>query len=93
MAEHSLKTWPEPFAAVLAGEKTHEVRVNDRGYAVGDVLELREWRFIGDREWSEGAGGHYTGRSVRVVVTHMTRGGSFGLPEDLCVMSIRKEQP
>jgi hypothetical protein len=43
MTTHELKTWPGPFAAVLSGEKTHEVRKNDRGYAVGDRLLLREY--------------------------------------------------
>ena len=29
---HYLKTWPEPFAAILDGRKMFEVRVNDRGF-------------------------------------------------------------
>lgn len=35
--EHDLKTWPGPFAAVWSGVKKHEVRINDRGYVVGDA--------------------------------------------------------
>jgi len=93
VAEHELKTWPEPFAAVLAGAKRHEVRHNDRGFAVGDALHLREWEpcttchGAGDH-CCDSAGGVRTGRSLRVRVTHLTPGGSFGLPRDLCVMSI-----
>jgi len=34
---HELKTWPEPFAGILAGRKRYEIRKNDRGYAVGLV--------------------------------------------------------
>jgi len=89
MTTHTLKTWPAPFAAVLDGSKTHEVRVNDRDYQVGDVLELREWE---PGDWFFDDDG-YTDRRIRVVVTHLTPGGAFGLPDDLCVMSIRKEQP
>ncbi len=78
MKTHDLKTWPEPFAAILLGDKTHETRRNDRGYKVGDVLRLREWT---------PASGQYSGRVVNVRVTHMVQ-GQFGLPADLCVMSI-----
>ena len=40
---HILKTWPEDFQAVWTGEKTFEVRINDRNYQVGDVLILKEF--------------------------------------------------
>ncbi len=40
---HALKCWPEPFAAVRDGRKRFEFRKDDRGFAVGDVLELKEW--------------------------------------------------
>lgn len=76
---HDLKTWPEPFAAVLGGYKRHEVRVNDRGFRSGDELMLREW---------EPSTGKYTGRYLLASVMYLTPGGTFGLPEGLCVMSI-----
>ncbi len=37
-----------------------------------------------------GIGGDYAGEVERVAVTHVTEGGTFGLPGDVCVMSIRK---
>lgn len=40
---HHLKTWPQYFAALWSGDKTFEIRYNDRGYQRGDVLVLREW--------------------------------------------------
>jgi hypothetical protein len=96
MTTHSLKTWPGPFAAVLSGEKTHEVRKNDRGYAVGDRLELREWVPLPDDEqsaapyhWGPDVSPRFTGRSILVEVTHLTA-DSWGLPSGLVVMSIRK---
>lgn len=92
---HGLKTWPEPFAAIVRGDKTHEARKNDRGYAVGDVLRLREW--VPDVpehcNWQASGGsltGTFTGASVDVIVTYITPGGAYGLPADLCVMSIKR---
>jgi hypothetical protein len=42
-ALHDLKTWPVYFEPLLDGRKTFELRKNDRGFAVGDTLRLREF--------------------------------------------------
>ena len=39
--EHELKIWPEFFDAVERGDKTAEIRVNNRPFAVGDRLITR----------------------------------------------------
>ena len=100
MATHELKTWPEPFEAVWRDRKRYEIRKNDRGFAVGDVLVLHEWRprLHGVFPQTVGMDGnaHYTGRVIRTEVEYMTDGGAWGLPAGLCVMSIRtirKEAP
>ena len=80
---HTLKCWPEPFTAVMAGLKRYEIRVDDRGYMVGDVLHLREW----DPSGTIG-GGVLTGRELKATVTYITPGGRWGLPPTMCVMSI-----
>jgi ParB family chromosome partitioning protein len=80
MATHELKTWPDEFVAVIHGEKRHEIRKTDRDFAVSDTLRLREYRPT--------AGGSYTGREASYLVTYLTRGGAWGLPADLCVMSL-----
>lgn len=76
---HDLKTWPKAFQAVFDGRKRYEIRKDDRGFAVGDLLYLREW---------EPHTESYTGREMMVRVTYMTKGGEWGLPEGMCVMSI-----
>jgi hypothetical protein len=81
-SEHELKTWPPFFNALLSGDKTFEARRNDRGFAHGDVLVLREWE----------PGGGYTGRSIRAVVTYMLHGGGgLGVESGYAVMGIRIE--
>lgn len=84
MHEHELRTWPEPFEAIKRGHKRHEIRRDDRGYAVGDTLYLREFR-----PGPAAAGlSIYTGRWMRCRVTYLTPGGAWGLAAGLCVMSI-----
>ena len=88
MREHTLKIWPGPFAAICDGFKRHEIRRDDRGYMVNDVLILREWdpapKMAGGTRGAIG----FTGRERRAVVTYKTDAGSWGLPDHLCVMTI-----
>lgn len=79
MATHQLKTWPVPFRAVLSGKKRYEIRKNDRDFKVGDILVLNEYRPRSKK---------YTGSNCVMVVTYMTHGGEWGLPCDLCVLSL-----
>jgi hypothetical protein len=60
---HELKTWPEYFQPVLDGRKTFEIRRDDRPFAVGDELWLREY---------EPSKGH-TGRSCSRRITYVLR--------------------
>ena len=89
---HHLKTWPEPFQAVLDGRKRHEMRVDDRGFGVGYTLELDEWdpdrTRVVESDISVQGVTNYTGRKIIADVTYITYGSSFGLPANLCVMSI-----
>lgn len=94
MTTHKLKTHPAPFAAVAAGLKTCEFRLNDRGYKVGDVLVLEE--FVpeqGERPKPGEAGSgwsseRYTGAYAVRGVTHVLCGPAFGIPADYCLLSL-----
>jgi hypothetical protein len=61
--EHHLKSWPCFFEALWNGSKNFEVRVNDRGFLVGDMLHLEEW---------DPKTGKYSGRVIIRRVTYMT---------------------
>jgi len=78
---HELKTWPQYFQAIMEGAKTFEVRKNDRAFAVGDTLHLREWN---------PHTGQYTERSTLVQVLYIMPGDIAlgGIREGYCVMSI-----
>ncbi len=85
MAEHSLKTWPEFFQAIERGDKTFEVRKNDRGFQRGDTLFLREWD---PNKSLPGHGpGKYTGNEFVVKVTYVLNG--FGIEPGHVVMGIK----
>jgi hypothetical protein len=62
---HELKSWPDYFEPISNGQKTFELRKNDRRFAVGDVLVLREYD---DRQ------GAYTGRELRRRIVYMLDG-------------------
>lgn len=74
---HHLKCHPAPFCAIVRGEKHHEWRRDDRGFEVGDILNLQEFAIS-----------IYTGDTCEVKVTHITRGPDFEIPEGFVVMSI-----
>lgn len=75
---HDLKILPEYFRAVKSGEKTFEVRFNDRNFQKGDMLHLREWN-----------GSEYTGESIYVEVTYILNKSDF-CKDGYVIMAIRK---
>jgi len=76
---HDLKIHPVHFVHVKSGHKKFELRKNDRPYAVGHTLRLREW--CPDREC-------YTGNEVITKITHTLRGPRPGLSEGYVILSI-----
>ncbi len=89
MTLHVLKTWPEPFAALLDGTKTAEFRRDDRGFQVGDELLLREFdpgAITAAQIYDLSAG--YSGREIKRLVSHVVRGPAFGVPDGFAVLSL-----
>lgn len=75
---HSLKTWPEYFDAIICGLKTWEIRKNDRGFQVGDILHLMRY---------DPTVGEYTGQYVDCRVKYLLK-DLFGLDPEYVIMSI-----
>jgi hypothetical protein len=76
---HELKIWPGYFEEILKGNKTFELRENDRGFQTSDMLWLREF----DPKTQA-----FTGRSLRKKVTYVLKGPAFGLASSFVIMSI-----
>lgn len=72
---HELKCHADCYSLVASGLKRFELRKNDRGFRVGDILRLRE---LADA---------YTGRECSVRVTHMLERFD-GLQEGYVIMSV-----
>ena len=79
MTTHELKSWPSQFQAMWTGLKRAEFRRDDRGYEVGDLLELREW---------DPGRQQYTGFQLTARVTHLVRGPELEVPAGFVVLSI-----
>ncbi len=87
VAIHELKTDPAVFDAVARGVKTHEIRLNDRNFAVGDTLLLRETLHAGAdmRLLPKSYPLTYTGRTELRTISHIQTG--YGLADGWCILS------
>lgn len=91
---HELKTWPFYFGAIWAGTKAFEMRYNDRDFQSGDIVWLREW--VPADDWHISRHGHYTGRSIKMLVTYVLfEHPAFEempefVPDGWCIMSLRE---
>ena len=60
---HELKCHPDFFEAVRSGDKTFEIRFNDRGFRVADGIRLKEYSPVVNK---------YTGRDLFLEITYIT---------------------
>ncbi len=61
---HELKVYPEFFQALWCGDKTFEIRKDDRNFQERDEVVLQEY--------DPTVGGEYTGREVEGFITYLT---------------------
>lgn len=81
MKTHDLKTWKPFFEAVISGEKTFEMRKDDRGFEVGDSLRLIEVDPDNDLK--------PTGRLAQYKITYILRGEQWGILPEYAVLAIK----
>ena len=85
MRYHRLKTLPPYFERVQSGQKTFEIRKNDRDFQVGDILELEYYNPL--ESSLVGYNCHFV-PIIKVEVKYILNGGKFGLDADYCIMAI-----
>lgn len=75
MNRHEIKILPQYFTDVSKGVKQFELRKDDRGYQVGDLVTLKEWN-----------GKEYTGNKINVGIKYILREcPEYGLMEGYCI--------
>ena len=70
MTTHHLKIWPHFFNDLESGMKTFELRRDDRGYQVGDLLVLEEYVTEGHTYLQS----YYTGRKLYREIVYILKG-------------------
>ena len=78
---HTLKTWPDFFDAVASGDKTFEIRKNDRGFQKGDKLILEKFDPAEPEKYANA-------NALYVDVTYVLNG--FGLENGFVAMGLGK---
>lgn len=61
--KHELKSWVGLFEPIISGQKTHDLRVLDRDYQIGDICKLSEYDPLTKT---------YTGKFCFVEITYIT---------------------
>ena len=85
--KHLVKSWTFLFEPIYSGAKTHDLRILDREYAVGDVLVLQEYDYGAKK---------YTGRETEAEITFITSAANacafspVALHPKFGILSIRK---
>ena len=85
--QHELKTDPDVFDLVESGEKTFEIRWNDRNFQTGDYILLKKTKYSGV-EMIEGKPLEYTGDNILLKAKHVMHGPVYGLSAGWVIISI-----
>ena len=85
MKTHELKTDPHVFELSLNGLKNYEIRFDDRGFNVGDILLLKETKYS-DKQMKRGKPLFFTGRTLTKKVNSIFIG--YGLQNGWVILNV-----
>lgn len=80
---HCLKIQSRYFEEIQNGDKTFEVRKNDRNFKLGDKVILQEYDIDNNT---------YSGSEIEMRISYILHGDFklFGLANDHCVLGLRE---
>lgn len=90
MVEHKLKTWPAYFDAIARGDKSFEVRRDDRGFQKGDTVVLQRTREdrLYEIDWEFGGTEARPKHEIRKRIGYVLTGGRFGIEPGYVVLQL-----
>lgn len=81
---HALKTWLRYYKPLVDGEKTFELRKDDRPFTVGDTLLAQEYDELKNT---------YTGNESYFIITYILRDAEFfGVKNGYCILGIKPKE-
>ena len=86
MTEHTLKTHPNYWDAVKSGEKTFEIRLDDRGFQKGDTLVLqRAFKNSTTNKWQGD-----DENEIECKISYILTGGQFGIEPGYVILALQE---
>ena len=93
MTEHTLKTLAPYWDAIARGDKTFEVRRDDRGFQRSDIVVLERWHH---RPWGSGLTQRLcpdrSAAPLRFRIGYVLTGGQHGIEPGYVVFSLEPER-
>jgi ASC-1-like (ASCH) protein len=89
--EHELKCLPVYFDAIKRGEKTFDVRRDDRGFQKGDTVRLQRLCDSGPYKHRE-IEQYYSRKPVHEIIgtiSYILTGGQFGIEPGFVVLALK----
>lgn len=79
MKLHTLKILPKYYVALVNGEKTFELRKNDRDYQVGDLITFTNTDGTPDKK-----------RIVFRITYILENVSEYGLDDEYCILALKR---
>lgn len=92
MKIHELKIKEEYYRAIIDGNKTFELRKNDRDYREGDLIQFNDDLFSPEKISNYYITEKYYPQPSETLfqITYILKDVSYGLDKDYCILGIKQ---